>query len=274
MGFGDRRRRASRRSPSPRPCSATSAAPTSASWVGDLVTPRRGDQRLRLLPGLRGRRVPAAVRDEPRHCPATRGPAAVSPTRDAGRAAGVVAVRMAAIIVVCVALPSPPRPRHVRLVGHHRHADPARRLRAHDDRRDPPGVRAAQDAGAACGRSSSRSPRCVMLGYTLYRNVIPYPTRRAAQWFPVVAGGWLLSCRVLVAPCFAGAGAHWPRTKARRTPGRRRGSPRTRAAERSPDAGVRPMPPLLPASRPAASSTTTATGSLADPSTGTSSRPS
>src|SRR5262249_55831960 len=30
-----------------------------------------------------------------------------------------------------------------------------------------------------------------MLGYTIYRNVIPYPTEGPAQWFPVVAFGWL-----------------------------------------------------------------------------------
>ena len=30
----------------------------------------------------------------------------------------------------------------------------------------------------------------VVLGYTLYRNVIPYPTG-AGAWFPVVSGAWL-----------------------------------------------------------------------------------
>ncbi len=30
-----------------------------------------------------------------------------------------------------------------------------------------------------------------MLGYTIYRNVWPYPTEGPAQWFPVVAFGWL-----------------------------------------------------------------------------------
>jgi len=41
----------------------------------------------------------------------------------------------------------------------------------------------------------------VVLGYTLYRNVIPYPTGDAA-WFPVVAGVWLVVAvaAVLVAP--------------------------------------------------------------------------
>ena len=37
----------------------------------------------------------------------------------------------------------------------------------------------------------------VVLGYTLYRNVIPYPTG-AAKWFPVVAGGWLVAAIVAV----------------------------------------------------------------------------
>jgi len=32
----------------------------------------------------------------------------------------------------------------------------------------------------------------VVLGYTIFRNVIPYPTSGAARWFPVVAGLWLL----------------------------------------------------------------------------------
>ena len=39
------------------------------SWVGDLVTLGAGSQRFRLLPGLRRRRVPAAVRDRPRLAP-------------------------------------------------------------------------------------------------------------------------------------------------------------------------------------------------------------
>jgi amino acid transporter len=38
-----------------------------------------------------------------------------------------------------------------------------------------------------------------VLGYTLYRNVIPYPAEGPAQWFPVVAGGWLALAVVLVA---------------------------------------------------------------------------
>jgi hypothetical protein len=42
----------------------------------------------------------------------------------------------------------------------------------------------------------------VVLGYTLYRNVIPYPSEGPAQWFPVVAGGWLVLAllTVLLAP--------------------------------------------------------------------------
>lgn len=37
-----------------------------------------------------------------------------------------------------------------------------------------------------------------ILGYTIYRNVIPYPTSGAAQWFPVVAGGWIVLCVIAV----------------------------------------------------------------------------
>jgi hypothetical protein len=40
----------------------------------------------------------------------------------------------------------------------------------------------------------------VVLGYTLYRNVIPYPTGTAA-WFPVVSGIWLVA--VVIAVIFA-----------------------------------------------------------------------
>ncbi len=32
----------------------------------------------------------------------------------------------------------------------------------------------------------------LMLGYTIYRNVLPYPTEGPARWFPVVAFGWLI----------------------------------------------------------------------------------
>jgi amino acid transporter len=41
----------------------------------------------------------------------------------------------------------------------------------------------------------------VVLGYTLYRNVYPYPSGDA-RWFPIVAGAWLLAAcvTVLVAP--------------------------------------------------------------------------
>jgi len=45
----------------------------------------------------------------------------------------------------------------------------------------------------------------ILLGYTLYRNVIPYPTSGAPQWFPVVAGGWIAASiiAVLAAPAAA-----------------------------------------------------------------------
>ena len=32
----------------------------------------------------------------------------------------------------------------------------------------------------------------VVIAYTLYRNVLPYPDTNPARWFPVAAGGWLL----------------------------------------------------------------------------------
>lgn len=39
----------------------------------------------------------------------------------------------------------------------------------------------------------------VVLGYTLYRNVLPYPASNTpAFWFPIVAGAWLLVCAVAV----------------------------------------------------------------------------
>ena len=45
----------------------------------------------------------------------------------------------------------------------------------------------------------------VMLGYTLYRNVFPYPTEGPPQWFPVVAFGWLalVTIVMLAAPNLA-----------------------------------------------------------------------
>ena len=38
----------------------------------------------------------------------------------------------------------------------------------------------------------------VLLGYTLYRNVIPYPPTGPARYFPLVAGGWLLLAVLVV----------------------------------------------------------------------------
>jgi hypothetical protein len=37
----------------------------------------------------------------------------------------------------------------------------------------------------------------VVLGYTLYRNVIPYPTG-TPKWFPVVSGAWLVAAVIAV----------------------------------------------------------------------------
>ncbi|HEX3785358.1 MAG TPA: APC family permease [Pseudonocardiaceae bacterium] len=44
-----------------------------------------------------------------------------------------------------------------------------------------------------------------LLGYTVYANVVPYPTSGPARWFPVVSGGILLLATmiVLLAPRFA-----------------------------------------------------------------------
>ena len=38
----------------------------------------------------------------------------------------------------------------------------------------------------------------VMLGYTIWRNVIPYPDANPAQWFPVVAFGWVLLVAIVM----------------------------------------------------------------------------
>jgi amino acid transporter len=45
----------------------------------------------------------------------------------------------------------------------------------------------------------------VVIGYTLYRNVLPYPDSGPAQWFPVVAFGWIIVVAVVafVVPGFA-----------------------------------------------------------------------
>ena len=82
--------------------------------------------------------------------------------------------------------------RHLPVERHHRHPDPARRLRAGDDRLHQAALHRPQDGGARCGRSSSRLAALVMLGYTIWRNVIPYPDAAPAQWFPVVAFGWVI----------------------------------------------------------------------------------
>jgi hypothetical protein len=73
-----------------------------------------------------------------------------------------------------------------------------------------------------------------LLGYTIYRNVIPYPTSGPARWFPVVGGGWLLAglVAVLAAPRAARrAGAQLstletpPGREPLRTSGRNQGLP-------------------------------------------------
>jgi hypothetical protein len=44
-----------------------------------------------------------------------------------------------------------------------------------------------------------------MLGYTIYRNVFPYPTENPGQWLPAVAFGWvaLITIVVLLMPSLA-----------------------------------------------------------------------
>jgi amino acid transporter len=37
-----------------------------------------------------------------------------------------------------------------------------------------------------------------LLGYTLYRNVFPYPSSGPSHWFPIVTGGWLLAAIIAV----------------------------------------------------------------------------
>jgi amino acid transporter len=45
----------------------------------------------------------------------------------------------------------------------------------------------------------------VVLGYTIYRNVWPYPKSGPAHWFPIVAGGWIALCALVAV--FAGRAA-------------------------------------------------------------------
>ncbi len=54
----------------------------------------------------------------------------------------------------------------------------------------------------------------VVLGYTIYRNVLPYPASgQPAFWFPIVSGGWIAFCIVLVV-VFGGAAARLGRSLA------------------------------------------------------------
>ena len=68
-------------------------------------------------------------------------------------AAVVVTVLIALIALVCAVFFGADAVRHVPVERHDRHADPARRLRARDDRLHQAAVRRPQDGGAACGRS-------------------------------------------------------------------------------------------------------------------------
>ena len=76
-----------------------------------------------------------------------------------------------------------------------------------------------------------------MLGYTLYRNVIPYPPSGPGRWFPVVAGIWLVVAlvTVFVAPGSAGArgGAGRPGGHRRAAVGRGRAAAAATCARRA-----------------------------------------
>ena len=63
MGFGTVAPRGSPRSRRRRRCSATSAPSYVGSWVGDVITAGTTVSRVRLLPGLHGRRGAAVLRD-------------------------------------------------------------------------------------------------------------------------------------------------------------------------------------------------------------------
>jgi len=39
----------------------------------------------------------------------------------------------------------------------------------------------------------------VVLGYTIYRNVVPWPTTVAGRALPIVAGAWIALCVLAVA---------------------------------------------------------------------------
>ena len=112
----------------------------------------------------------------------------------------------------------------------------------------------------------------VVLGYTLYRNVIPYPAGTAA-WFPVVSGIWLVVAviAVLFAPGTARKlGAALAAREGIVAPGDRGPrSPADRRAGRDRPGKLAPCGNCCPASPNSPSSTTTATACCA----GTRTRP-
>ena len=147
-----------------------------AVWVGDLVRPGAAISAfgccLACLVGA-SRLVFAMCRDLTAARAASRTSASHGHAR---RAAASVLGLMAAIIVVsssrrCGADVN----ERIRLVGHDRHADPAGGLRAHDRRRDPAGVRASTRYQVPHVEIVIPLAALVVLGYTLYRNVFPYP---------------------------------------------------------------------------------------------------
>jgi amino acid transporter len=130
-----------------------------------------------------------------------RGPGRVSRTGTPAVAAGIVAAGMALTIVVCVALFSAEAEDTfiwsgtigtlILLVAYVLTTIGAIRLVFVQRRMPVPMWQIVIPLAAL-----------LILGYTLYRNVIPYPSSGPPRWFPVVSGGWLLIAvvAVLVAP--------------------------------------------------------------------------
>ena len=166
------------------------------AWVGDIVTLGAARQRLRLLPGVRRRRVPAAVRR------GARPRARARPLGRTGRndtpavAAVVIAVLIALIALVCaVFFGATPFDTFLwsgtigtlillvayvlATIGCIKLVFVDRKLRVpHVGGRDP-------GRGAGHARLHDLAQR------------VPYPTEGPARWFPVVAFGWLLVATVI-----------------------------------------------------------------------------
>ena len=136
-----------------RRCSATSARSYVGSWVGHIITLGAAISAFGCCLACVVGALAAAVRAVARHRGRARPrPGLARPARRAA-AAVIVATGMALIIVLCVAFFSAKAEDTFIWSRHHRHADPARRVRADHDRRHPPGLRAAHGCRCPCGRS-------------------------------------------------------------------------------------------------------------------------